>query len=130
MRLDPKEKVCTCFTPETRSAQSSARRLASRLSTVPVSVTSQLATCTSMCDASTKGSSLRRSFTSSRIRSSERVLISGRPAMLAALILPAAALGVLIAEPGGYLVRSPIPEAAVLAVAAPIAGAPASAPRP
>ena len=53
--------------------KSSARRLASRLSTVPVSVTSQLETCTSMCDASTKGSSLRRSFTSSRIRSSERV---------------------------------------------------------
>lgn len=43
---------CTCLTPEIASAQSSARRFASRLSTVPLSVTSEPLTWTSMFDAS------------------------------------------------------------------------------
>jgi hypothetical protein len=47
----------TCLTPETRSAKSSACRLASRLSTVPESVTSQDDTVTSISEASTWGSS-------------------------------------------------------------------------
>jgi hypothetical protein len=64
---------CKLCTPETRSAISSARRFASRLSTVPESVTSQFETWISISEASTNGSSVRRSQTSSRMRSSERV---------------------------------------------------------
>ena len=63
---------CTCFAPATLSAMSSARRFASRLSTVPVSVISPPETLTSILEASTRQSSVRRSETSSRTRSSER----------------------------------------------------------
>ena len=70
---DPTRRLfCTWFTPLTLSAQSSARRLSSRRSTVPLSVTSPFDTLTSMFEASTDGSSLSRSDTSSRTRSSER----------------------------------------------------------
>ena len=63
---------CTWRTPETASARSSAWRLAKRLSTVPLRVTSLPETLTSMSEASICGSSVRRSLTSSRMRSSER----------------------------------------------------------
>jgi phosphomannomutase len=64
---------CTFFTPETSSAQSSARRFCRRVETVPSSVTSPLLTVTVTLLASTAQSSVRASLTSSRMRSSERV---------------------------------------------------------
>jgi len=62
----------TFFTPDTDSAISSARLLAVLSSTLPISVTSPFWTVTSMSDASTNQSSLKRSLISSLIRSSER----------------------------------------------------------
>ncbi len=65
-------RLCTSCTPPHDQATSSAIRFSRRLPTTPFSVTSAFSTFTSMSVASTSSSSVRRSFTSSRIASSER----------------------------------------------------------
>jgi acetyl/propionyl-CoA carboxylase alpha subunit len=62
----------TSRTPVVRSTSSSAIRFSSRVRTLPPSVSSPPLTCTSISLASILGSSVSRSQTSSRIRSSVR----------------------------------------------------------
>ena len=81
---------------------SSARRLASRLSTVPESVTSQDDTLTSISEASTKGSSLRP-IVHVLADAVVRAVVAFRTAAFvlttALLVHAPPPLGILVAEP-------------------------------